>query len=146
MAYPVGICVLVISVTKYTYLKLLSELFGSQNCTFKLTKMKCDNVSQKNSDKNFKTMFCDTYAQRHKTPLCCFLQKYVVKNNPPSCTLCSPQLFIKYIVKDKVFFGKNGIVGFLAFRYLCHKQNIFLNIFICNFGLAKSCLKLAKMS
>ena len=40
-------------------------------------------------------------------------------------------------------FLENGIVGFISLRYLCHKD--IFDIFILDFALAESHLKLAKM-
>ena len=38
-------------------------------------------------------MLCDTYTQRHKTPLRRFPANYFVNKDPPYCTLRSAQVF-----------------------------------------------------
>ena len=69
-------------------------------------------------------MFCDTYTKRHKITLRHFSSNYFVNNDPPYCTMRSIHFLPKkkYIVNDETAFRKNGVVGFIALRYLCHRH------------------------
>ena len=110
-----------ISATKYIfwnfYLKFLLRKMTLNFCNFSVRF-----CSGKNLDIFLKNIFCDTYNKRHKIPLRHFSANYFVSNDPPYCTLRSIHFLQKYIVNDKRVFRKNGIVGFIALRYLCHRH------------------------
>ena len=59
-------------------------------------------------------MFCDTNTQRHKTPLRYFHGKYLVKYDPPYCTLYIVQFYYrkKYIINDEIFCWKDSVALF----------------------------------
>ena len=65
-------------------------------------------------------MFCDTYTQRHKTLLSQTI--LLIMTHPIARCAVLSFFFMKIIVSDEMVFWKNGVVGCIVHRYLCHKH------------------------